>query len=105
MSVRRILAITNGVLEAAAEQRGAARDPARRAERLRSAGPNVVSVVRDVPRVSMARVVADAPGKQLARALLREVSAPDFPTASGRSSIPFADAFCKVRNPWLPGLS
>jgi hypothetical protein len=82
MSVRGILTVTNGALEAGAEQQGAARDPARRAERL-PAGPNVATAVRDVRRISMWRVVAHAPGKQLAPALFRKVSAPGSSMCDG----------------------
>ena len=108
MSFGGILTVTNGALEPGAEQQGAARDPARRAERL-PAGSNVATGVRGVRRISMSRVVAHAPGKQLAPALFRNVSHPDprcaTATASGRSLIPFTGSPCKVRNPWPPGLS
>jgi len=108
MSVPRILTVTK-TLEVAAEQQGAVRDPALRAKRLRSAGPFVATGVPDVRRISIGRVVADAPGKRLPPALFHDVSppAPRCATspASGRSLIPFAASPCKVRNPWLPGLS
>jgi hypothetical protein len=68
--------VTSGAFEAVAKQQGAAWDPARRAEWLQFAGRDVPTVVRHVRRISMRRVVADAPGKQLATALFREMSAP-----------------------------
>lgn len=95
MPVRRILAVTHGVFEAVAEQQGAARGPARRAERLRSGGPNVASRVRDVRKISIARVVADAPGKQLAPARFREVSPPGFSMCHVDRLRSFPDPLCQ----------
>jgi len=57
-------------------QQGAARDPAWRAERLRPSGRERRDRVRVVRRISMARVVADAPGKQFGPALFGGVSPP-----------------------------
>jgi Universal stress protein family len=105
------------VLEA--EQQGAERDLAERAARLREGGVEVETVVRVGPAPDVLVEEAQArradlwwqagPGRELSSARYSEVSPPGSPTFSGgRSSsflIPFAGSPCKVRNPWLPGLS
>jgi len=75
MPVRHIVTVSNASALAAGQQ-GPARDPARRAERLRFAGSNVATRTPVVPKISRRGVVADASGKPLASEPFREVSPP-----------------------------
>jgi hypothetical protein len=82
--------------EVAPEQQGAVRDPARRAERLRSAGPFVATGSRDVRRINIGRVVADAPGKRLAPAVFREVSPPGSSMCDVDRLRSIPDSLCRL---------